>query len=44
MRKLTNQEISKVRVYRKFIDDNQLPDCYNALTYFRKSSKQYKFR
>lgn len=38
-----NQEVSKVRVYRKFIDDNQLPDCYNALTYFRKSKLAEEF-
>lgn len=30
-------EISDCRVYRKFIDDNMLPDVYNAITYFRKS-------
>jgi hypothetical protein len=29
--------ISDSRVYRKFIDDNQLPDVYNAITYFKKS-------
>ena len=26
------QEISDVRVYRRFIDDNNLPDAYNAIT------------
>jgi hypothetical protein len=31
------QEISNVRVYRRFIDDNKLPDVYNAITYFKKS-------
>lgn len=31
------QEISDIRYYRKFIDHNKLPDCYNALTYFKKS-------
>lgn len=31
------QEISKSRAYRKFIDDNNLPDCYNGITYFKKS-------
>jgi hypothetical protein len=31
------QDISSVRVYRRFIDDNNLPDCYNAITYFKKS-------
>lgn len=30
-------DISTCRVYRKFIDDNMLPDCYNAITYFKKS-------
>jgi hypothetical protein len=30
-------EISNVRAYRKFIDDNNLPDVYNAITYFKKS-------
>lgn len=30
-------EISKVRTYRKFIDDNNLPDVYNGITYFKKS-------
>lgn len=31
------QELSDIRVYRKFIDDNFLPDTYNAMTYFKKS-------
>jgi hypothetical protein len=31
------QEISTVRLYRRFIDDNKLPDVYNAITYFKKS-------
>ena len=31
------QDISDVRVYRRFIDDNKLPNCYNAITYFKKS-------
>ena len=30
-------QISNCRVYRRFIDDNRLPDCYNAITYFKKS-------
>ena len=30
------QDISDVRVYRRFIDDNKLPNCYNAITYFKK--------
>jgi hypothetical protein len=37
------QEISDVRVYRKFIDDNKLPDTYNAITYFKKSKTAEKF-
>lgn len=37
------QEISDVRVYRKFIDDNNLPDVYNALTYFKKSALAEEF-
>lgn len=30
-------KISNCRVYRRFIDDNKLPDTYNAITYFKKS-------
>jgi hypothetical protein len=37
------QEISDVRVYRRFIDDNNLPDVYNAITYFKKSDTSKKF-
>ena len=37
------QEISKVRGYRRFIDDNYLPDVYNAITYFKKSDLASKF-
>lgn len=37
------QEISDVRVYRRFIDDNNLPDCYNAITYFKKSELAENF-
>ena len=36
-------EISNVRVYRKFIDDNNLPDVYNAITYFKKSETAEQF-
>lgn len=32
-----NQEISHNRYYRYFIDSNYLPNCYNAITYFKKS-------
>jgi len=35
--------ISDCRVYRKFIDENLLPDCYNALTYFNKSDTAKEF-
>lgn len=34
---------SNVRVYRKFIDDNELPDAYNAMTYFKKSDTAKEF-
>lgn len=37
------QEISDVRVYRRFIHDNDLPDCYNAITYFKKSDLAENF-
>lgn len=37
------QQVSDVRVYRKFIDDNKLPDAYNAITYFKKSSLAEEF-
>jgi len=37
------QEISDVTYYRKFIVDNNLPDCYNAITYFRKSDLAKQF-
>ena len=36
-------EISDCRVYRKFIDENKLPDCYNAITYFKKSETAKQF-
>lgn len=36
-------EISNVRFYRRFIDDNKLPDVYNAITYFKKSALAKKF-
>jgi hypothetical protein len=36
-------ELSDVRVYRKFIDDNNLPDVYNAITYFKKSETAEQF-
>ena len=37
------QEISDVRVYRRFIDDNNLPNVYNAITYFKKSAVAKQF-
>ena len=37
------QEISDVRFYRRFIDDNNLPDVYNSLTYFKKSDLAERF-
>lgn len=37
------QKISDVRVYRRFIDDNNLPDVYNAITYFKKSDVAKQF-
>lgn len=37
------QELSEVTVYRNFIVDNQLPDTYNAITYFKKSELAEKF-
>jgi hypothetical protein len=37
------QEISDIVVYRSFITDNNLPDTYNAITYFRKSELAEKF-
>jgi len=36
-------EISNSRAYRRFIDDNNLPDCYNAITYFKKSAIAEQF-
>jgi hypothetical protein len=37
------QELSDQRFYRRFIDDNKLPDTYNAITYFKKSDTAEKF-
>jgi hypothetical protein len=36
-------EISDVHAYRRFIYDNNLPDVYNAITYFKKSETAEKF-
>ena len=35
--------ISTSRHYRKFIDENQLPDVYNAITYWRLSKTAQEF-
>lgn len=37
------QEISNIRFYRKLLDNNNLPDVYNAITYFKKSELAAKF-
>lgn len=36
-------KISTSRAYRKFIDDNKLPNVYNSITYFKKSETAKKF-
>ena len=36
-------ELSNIRVYRQFIDNNNLPDVYNAITYFKKSDTAKQF-
>ena len=36
-------QVSDVSVYRKFIIDNQLPNVYNAITYFKKSDNARLF-
>lgn len=36
-------EISKAKAYRRFIYDNNLPDTYNAITYFKKSDTAKQF-
>lgn len=35
--------VSPIKAYRKFITDNNLPDIYNGLTYFKKSTTATKF-
>jgi hypothetical protein len=42
IRNYTNA-ISQEKFYRRFITQNQLPDIYNAITYFKKSSTAQKF-
>ena len=37
------QNISDVRIYRNFIDNNRLPNVYNAITYFKKSDLAKNF-
>jgi hypothetical protein len=37
------QEVSDIKMYRKFIVDNKLPDVYNAITYFKKSETADRF-
>lgn len=37
------QEISDIKAYRRFITDNNLPDVYNAITYFKKSELAESF-
>jgi hypothetical protein len=37
------QEISDVKLYRRFIVDNNLPNAYNAITYFKKSNTAKQF-
>lgn len=37
------QEISDIKAYRRFIYDNDLPDTYNAITYFKKSELAGQF-
>lgn len=36
-------EISESKAYRRFIVDNELPDVYNAITYFKKSPLAEEF-
>lgn len=37
------QDVSDSKVYRKFIVENNLPDTYNGITYFKKSDLAQKF-
>lgn len=37
------QQLSHTRAYRKLFDDNQLPDVYNGLMYFRYSAESARF-
>lgn len=38
-----HNELSSVKYYRGFITDNNLPDVYNAITYFKKSEFAERF-
>lgn len=37
------QNVSEIKTYRKFITDNELPNTYNAITYFKKSQCAKEF-
>lgn len=37
------QELTDIKPYRNFIVDNNLPDTYNAITYFKKSTLAQRF-
>lgn len=37
------QELTGIKAYRNFIVDNNLPDTYNGITYFKKSELAEKF-
>lgn len=41
--KTYKNELSSNRTYRKFFDDNLLPDVYNGLMYFKKSASAEEF-
>lgn len=38
-----NNDVSNVMAYRQFITDNELPNIYNAITYFKKSDIAQQF-
>jgi len=38
-----HQDVSTIKAYRSFVTDNQLPDTYNAITYFKKSKLAEEF-
>lgn len=41
--KTYRNELSTNRAYRKFFDDNNLPDVYNGIMYFRRSQTAFEF-